>query len=97
MIPEGLYKRRRNHNNTPKPLLLIFTNYIITLVGTSLFTSCNHINQFFWVIVAGLAVYNFFNIRRFHDEYNKITTIAYIISVVVLIGLFIAFRITGQC
>ncbi|HEY0245808.1 MAG TPA: hypothetical protein VGC01_09615 [Mucilaginibacter sp.] len=97
MIPEELYKRRRNHNNTPKSMLLILANYVTILVSTSLFTSCTHINQFFWVIVAGLVIYNFFNIRRFHEEYNKITIIAYIISIVVLIALFILFRSTGQC
>jgi hypothetical protein len=96
MLPEELYKRRRNHNNTPKSLLLILANYIIVLVGTSLFTSCNHISWFFWIIIAGLATYNFFNIRRFHEEYNKPTIIAYVISVVALAALFIIFMLNGQ-
>jgi hypothetical protein len=96
MIPEELYKRRRNHNNTPKSLLLIIANYIVILLGTSLFITCNKINAFFWVIVAGLAIYNYFDIRRYRDEYNKITTIAYIVSVVILIALFITFMLTGQ-
>ena len=96
MIPEELYKRRRNHNNTPKSLLLILANYITVLVSTSLFTSCTKINTFFWIVMAGLAVYNFFTIRRFHDEFNRVTIIAYVLSVVVLIGLFVIFRLSGQ-
>jgi len=97
MLPEELYKRRRNHNNTPKSLLLIFANYIVVLVSASLFTSCNKINWFFWVIVAGMSVYNYFDIRRFHEEYNKVTIIAYVVSLVVLIGLFVGFVVKGNC
>jgi succinate dehydrogenase/fumarate reductase cytochrome b subunit len=96
VIPEDLYKRRRNHNNTPKSVLLIFANYVTILVSASLFTSCNGIHWFFWLILAGLAVYNYFNIRRFRDEYNKATIIAYILSLVFLIILFILFRLKGQ-
>jgi hypothetical protein len=95
MVPDELYKRRRRHNNTPKSLLLILTNYITVLVCTSLFTSCSSVNWFFWVIIGGLAIYNFFNIRRFHEEYNKVTIIAYIISLVFLVLLFFIFRIKG--
>jgi hypothetical protein len=96
MIPEELYKRRRNHNNTPKSILLIIANYVVVLVSTSLFTTCKQVNWFFWVIIAGLVVYNFFDIRRYREEYNKITIIAYIISLVVLIALFITFMVMGQ-
>lgn len=97
MLPEEVYKRRRNHNNTPKSLLLILANYIVILVSASLFTSCNQINGFFWVIIAGMAVYNFFDVRRFREEYNKVTIIAYVVSLVVLIGLFIGFVVKGNC
>jgi len=96
MVPGELYKRRRNHNNTPKSILLIIANYVVVLVGTSLFTTCKQVNWFFWVIIAGLAVYNFFDIRRYREEYNKITIIAYILSLVVLIALFITFMAMGQ-
>jgi len=97
MLPEELYKRRRNHNNTPKSTLLILTNYIVVLVGSSLCTSCGSISWFFWVIIAGLVVYNVFTIRRFHEEYNKPTIIAYIISLVVLAGLFTGVVLKGNC
>src|ERR1700742_5178362 len=97
MLPEELYKSRRNHNNTPKSTLLIFTNYIVVLVSSSLCTSCDSINWFFWVILAGLLVYNVFTLRRFHEEYNKPTIIAYIISLIVLVGLFIGIVFKGNC
>src|ERR1700744_2410126 len=96
MLPEQLYKRRRNHNNTPKSLLLIMANYVTVLVSTSLFTNCTKITNFFWIVMVGLAVYNFFTIRRFIDQFNRVTIIAYTISMVVLIGLFIVFRLSGQ-
>jgi len=96
MATGGLFNRRRKHNNTPKSVLLIFSNFVVVLVSSTLFTSCNHINSFFWVIVAGLGVYNYFTIRRFRDEYDKITVISYVISMVVLIGLFLIFILSGQ-
>ena len=96
MIPDNLYKRRRNHNNTPKSLLLILANYATVLVSTSLFTNCTSINTFFWIVMAGLGVYNYFTIRRFRDEFNTATIIAYVISLVILISLFILFRVSGQ-
>ena len=96
MVPEQLYKRRRNHNNTPKSLLLIMANCITVLVCTSLFTNCTKITNFFWIAMAGLAVYNYFTIRRFHYEFNRVTIVAYIASLVALIALVIVFRVTGQ-
>jgi len=95
MVPEELFKRRRGHK-TPKPTLLIITNFITVMVAVSLFTSCNKINWFFWVILGGVAVYNFFDIRRYHEEYNRITIISYCISVAVLVFLLIIFRVSGQ-
>src|ERR1700748_2159837 len=96
MLPEQLYKRRRNHNNTPKSLLLILANYVTVLVCASLFTNCTKITNFFWVMMVGLAVYNFFTIRRFRDEFNRVTIIAYVLSLIFLIGLFIIYRTSGQ-
>jgi hypothetical protein len=97
VIPEELYKRRRRHNNTPKSTLLIIANFVVVLVATSLFTSCGKINWFFWVVVASLGVYNFFDVRRYHEEYNKITTITYIVSLVLLVGMFIFFKASQAC
>ena len=93
MIPEELYKRRRNHNKTPKSMLLILANYVVVLLGASLFTSCDHINWFFWVIEGGLAIYNFFTIRRNREEFeNKSIVYSYVFSLVILVGVFFLFQ-----
>jgi uncharacterized membrane protein YfcA len=92
MIPEEIFKRRRNHNNTPESILLIIANYIVVSVGVALFTDRSHINWFFWVVLAFLALYNYYTIRRNREEYNRVTVIAYLISLVVLILVFFLFR-----
>ena len=91
MIPEELYKRRPRHNNTPESTLLILANFIVIGVATSLFTSKNHIGWFFWIVVALLAVYNFFTIRKNREEFTKPAIIAYSLSIVILIGVVILF------
>jgi len=91
LLPEEVYKRRRRHNNTPKSQLLIVANYLVIFVCTSLFTSCGRINNFFWYVVAALVIYNFFDVRRYRDEYNKTTIIAYVGSIIFLIIAFIFF------
>jgi uncharacterized membrane protein YfcA len=93
MIPEEIFKRRRNHNNTPESILLIITNYIVVSVGVALFSNHKHINWFFWVIIALLAWYNFYTIRRNREEYgNRATAIAYIISLGILVAVFFLFK-----
>ena len=95
MIPEELYKRRPGHNNTPESTLLIIANFIVIAVATSLFANKNHISWFFWVVVGLLAVYNFFTIRKNREEFfTKAAIIAYILSIVILIGVF--FLYTGK-
>ena len=74
MIPEELYKRRRRHDNTPVTMVLIMTNYI---VATILFTSVKATSWFFYVVLAGLAWYNFYTIRRNREEITRINIIAY--------------------
>ncbi len=88
MLPEGLYKRRRNHNNTPPTVLLILTNCIVLAVLIQLFTGCRTINNFFWVAIAGLALYNVYNIRRNREEFNKLNIIVYVVSILLMIFLF---------
>jgi hypothetical protein len=72
-----IFKRRRNHNNTPKYALLIIANYVVCC---TLFTSGCKINWFFFLTMALLAVYNYFTIRRHIDEFIKPVIIAYLIS-----------------
>ncbi len=86
MIPEELYKRRRRHNNTPSSMLLIIANFMVMAVAISLFTSCDHINWLFWVIMGFLALYNFFNIRRNREEYTRVIIIAYVIGIILMLG-----------
>jgi predicted membrane channel-forming protein YqfA (hemolysin III family) len=83
-----LFKRRRNHNNTPKYALLIITNYVVCC---TLFTLDAKINWFFLLTIALLGVYNYFNIRRNVEEFTKLVIIAYVIS---WVGVFLLFFIT---
>jgi len=92
LVPEELFKRRRRHNNTPQSVLLIFTNFIVVSVNLALFTNKQHVNWFFWVVTGLLALYNFFAVRKNREEYDKATVIAYVISTIVLTGLFFLFK-----
>jgi hypothetical protein len=93
MIPEEVFKRRRRHNNTPESILLIIANFITISVAITLFTDKHHINWFFWVVIALLALYNFYTIRRNRDEFaSRNVIISFSISIVVLVILFFVFR-----
>ena len=92
MIPQEVFKRRRNHNNTPESLLLIIANFIVFSIDMTLFENHGRVNWFFWVVLVLLAVYNFFTIRRNLEEYNKVTIMVYISSLAVLILLFFVFK-----
>jgi hypothetical protein len=93
ILPEEVFKRRPRHNNTPEWTMLTITNFIVIAVNTMLFTSKNHINLFFWIVVAALALYNVYVIRRNPDEFgNKIVVIAYVISLAALVALFLLFK-----
>lgn len=91
MLPEGLYKRRRGHNNTPPSVLLILTNCIVLAILIQLFTGCTTINNFFWVLIAGLALYNVYNIRRNREEYNTLNIVVYVFSILLMVFLFYYF------
>jgi hypothetical protein len=92
MIPEEVFKRRRRHNNTPESTLLMIANFIVVAIDLTLFTNRNHFNWFFWVVIAFLAVYNYFTIRRNREEFTKIIIISYSISLAVLIVMFFLFK-----
>ena len=87
-LPDEVFKRRRNHNNTPESILLILANYIVVFAASTLFADKKHINPFFWVVIAALAAYNFFTIRRNREEFQGAILISYIASTVILIGVF---------
>ena len=90
MLSEDIFKRRRNHNNTPKSVLLIIANYMVFCV---LFTIVSKLNWFFWLVLILLAIYNYFTIRRYRDEYTRVNIIAYAVS---LIGLVLMYFVTRQ-
>jgi 4-hydroxybenzoate polyprenyltransferase len=93
MLPHEVYKRR--HYGTPQSMLLIITNYAVFAVTASIFTSPHNINWFFWVVMGLLAVYNFFNIRKDRGEYTKARVIAYVISLLLIVLMFITYRLKG--
>jgi len=81
-----LFTRRPRHNKTPKYVLLIIANYVVCC---ALFTLDVKLNWFFFITLGLLAVYNYFNIRRNIEEYTRQIVIAYSISLLGLILLFI--------
>jgi len=92
MITDEVFKRRRQHNNTPESIKLIIANFIVVSLAETLFSSNHHLNWFFWVVVGLLAVYNFFTIRKNLEVFNKVDKIAYISSLAVLVVLVIVMR-----
>ncbi len=98
MIPEQLYKRRRQHDNTPEWIIVIIVNYVIVPLCTQWFAMCTEIKTAFWVILAGLALYNVYTLRRNREAINRSGFIAYGVSMVVLIALFFLLRSrAGNC
>ena len=94
MLPDDLYKRR--HYGTPQSTLLIMANYVVFAVDISLFGSSATINSFFWIVLGVLAIYNFANIRKDREQYNRSRIIAYAISLALMVFLFILFRLQIQ-
>ncbi len=92
MLPDEVYKRRPNHNNTPESITLIIANFIVFAVATQLFAGCK-IGTFFWVIMGALAVYNFFNVRKYREDYQKPQIIAYVLSIIIMLAVFILMRV----
>ena len=91
LIPEEVYKRR--HYGTPQSMLLIVANFTVLTVTISLFAAGKHVNWFFWVSMGLLALYNFFNIRKDREEYTRPRIIAYVLSVLLMVVLFILVRL----
>ena len=85
LIPEEVFKRRKQHNNTPESIILIIVNFVVVSLGETLFWEHHHINWFFWVVIGLLAVYNFFSLRKNLEVYSKVDIIAYVSSMIVLV------------
>ncbi|HVS92327.1 MAG TPA: hypothetical protein VHE59_09860 [Mucilaginibacter sp.] len=89
--PGGTIFKRR-HYGTPESFTLITINYIVVALGLAIFTNSEHkINWFFWIILGVLALYNAFDLYRHREEFNKISIIAYVISLAGLGLLFLIF------
>lgn len=84
-----LFTRRPRHSKTPKYVLLIIANYVVCC---ALFTLDVKLNWFFFITIGFLAVYNYFNIRRNIEEFTRQVVIAYGISLLGLILLFVLAR-----
>jgi hypothetical protein len=94
MIPEELFKRR--HFGTPESVSLIVTNYIVTIIAIECFAMRTCINWFFWVVIGLLAVYNFFQIRKNREVFDRKNLIVYGISLVLLLAVFFLLRIKAE-
>lgn len=81
----------RRHYGTPQSTLLIIANYIVFALVLSF--SGGKTGWFFWIAMALLALYNFFNIRKDRESYNKPRIIAYIISIVMMVVFFFIFKL----
>jgi hypothetical protein len=90
LIPEEIYKRK--HYGTPQSALLIVSNYTVFAFAVSVFAAGKTINWFFWVAMGLLAIYNVFNIRKDREEYTRTRIIAYVLSLLTLVGMFLLFR-----
>ena len=89
MDPKPIFKRK--HYGTPQSTLLIIINYVT--FGVILAISNGKIGWFFWTALGLLALYNYFNIRKDREEYNKARIIAYAISVVMMVAFYFIFKL----
>jgi hypothetical protein len=94
MLPEDLYKRR--HYGTPQSLLLIVANFTVFCISASVFAMCDKIYWVFWAIMGLLVIYNIINIRKDREEYTRARIIAYVISILIMILMFVLFRSRPQ-
>ncbi|MBS7566579.1 hypothetical protein KHS38_19395 [Mucilaginibacter sp. Bleaf8] len=91
MVPGNVFKDR--NYSSQAIISLITINYIVFALAVQMCVSCTGLHWFFWIIIAGLAVYNFYNIRFNRDEFSeKKTQIIYVIS---LAGLSIIYYLLG--
>jgi hypothetical protein len=88
MIPKEIFNRRRNHS-TPETFILTLINYCVVGIDIAVFISNGHVKWFFWVVLAFLAWYNYYHIRRNREDYTKPAIIAYIVSLAGLPLLFL--------
>jgi threonine/homoserine efflux transporter RhtA len=78
--PEKIF---RDRNYSLQALVsLITANYIVFAIGVQASVNCQRVHWFLWVVIAGLALYNYYTIKRNTDEFaEKRTQIMYGISI----------------
>lgn len=94
MIPEEIYKRR--HFGTPESVSLIVVNYIVTIIAIQAFAMCTHIQWLFWVIIGLLAIYNFYQIRKNREVFDRKNLIVFSITLILLLAVFFLLRTRAQ-
>ena len=95
MLPENVFKDR--HYDSQAVVTLITANYIVFALAVEICVSCTGVNWFFWVILAGLAFYNYYTIRRNSEEFSeKRIQIVYGASVVGLGIVYYLLGVVGQ-
>ena len=97
MATEDIFKFQNRHYSSQAVVSLITVNYIVFALAVQLCVECDHINWFFWVALAGLAVYNFFTIRRNSEEFSdKRIQIMYAVSVILLGAIYYLLGVAGK-
>ena len=94
IIPEEIYKRR--HFGTPQAVSLIVTNYIVVVIAVQIFAMSNPISWFFWAVIGLLAVYNFYQIRKNREDFDRKNLIVYAVSVILLLAVFFLLRLKAN-
>jgi uncharacterized membrane protein YbhN (UPF0104 family) len=95
MLPENVF-RDRNYSSQAITTI-ITTNYIVFALAVQMCVSCTSINWLLWIILAGLAWYNYYSIRRNPDEFGeKKIKIIYIVSLAGLAIMYYLIAILGQ-
>jgi len=89
--PENLF---RDRNYSQQSLVsLITANYIVFAIAVQASVNCERVHWFLWIVLAGLAVYNYFTIKRNIDEFSeKKTQIIYGLS---MLGLALLYYLLG--
>lgn len=72
---------------------LVTANYIVFAIGVQATVSCKGVHWFLWVVLAGLALYNYYTIKRNPDEFSeKKTQIIYGVSI---LGMGVLYYLLG--
>jgi hypothetical protein len=89
--PQSMFKDR--HYSLQALISLVTANYIVFALAVQICVNCTRVHWFFWVILAGLAWYNYYTIRRNREEFEeKKTQIIYGAS---LVGMGLLYYLLG--